>query len=185
MPKTMTPPATAASAADPSSARGEPRMHKTRIDLPQEQRVKLVQLLNARLADSIDLSLQSKQAHWNVKGPRFKELHELFDEIHGRAQGYIDEIAERITALGGTAYGTAQVVARDSTLPAYPTDIFEGLAHVNAMADRLATFAKAIRQGIDEAGDLGDQGTADLFTAIVREVDKDLWFVEAHVQVSQ
>jgi len=160
-------------------------MHRTRIDLPEEQRVKLVKLLNARLADSIDLSLQSKQAHWNVKGPRFRELHLLFDEIHTRAEGYVDEVAERITALGGTAYGTAQVVARSSTLPAYPTDIFEGLAHVNALADRLAAYGKAIRQSIGEADDLGDQDTVDLFTQISREVDKDLWFVEAHVQAER
>ncbi len=157
-------------------------MHKTRIDLPEETRSKVVELLNKRLADALDLYSHAKQAHWNVKGPHFKELHELFDEVATRTLGHIDEIAERITALAGTAFGTVQVAAKNSSLPAYPLDVFDGKAHVIALANSLAAFGKAVRQGIDESDRLGDKDTADLFTQVSRAVDKDLWFVEAHLQ---
>jgi starvation-inducible DNA-binding protein len=157
-------------------------MHKTRIDLPEETRSKVVELLNKRLADALDLYSHAKQAHWNVKGMHFKELHELFDEVATRALGHIDEIAERITALAGTAFGTVQVAAKNSSLQPYPLDVFDGKAHVNALASSLAAFGKAVRQGIDETDRLGDKDTADLFTQVSRAVDKDLWFVEAHLQ---
>jgi starvation-inducible DNA-binding protein len=160
-------------------------MHKTRIDLPLQMREKLVTLLNARLSDAIDLKLQAKQAHWNVKGPSFIALHELFDTIAGLADGFVDEIAERATALGGTAEGTVQVVGKRSTLGAYPLDITDGAAHVEALAGSLATFAKATRAAIGQADDLKDADTADLFTAVSREADKQLWLLEAHLQANR
>lgn len=157
-------------------------MYQTRIDLPLQMRERLVQLLNARLADAIDLKLQSKQAHWNVKGPSFIALHELFDRIAGLADGFVDEIAERVTALGGTAEGTVQMVGTRSTLDVYPLDLAEGAAHVSALAGALANFAKTTRAAIDTATDLKDADTADLFTGISREADKQLWLLEAHLQ---
>ena len=160
-------------------------MHQTRIDLPLQMREKLAGLLNARLADAIDLKLQSKQAHWNVKGPSFIALHELFDSIAGLADGFVDELAERITALGGTAEGTVQVVAKRSGLDAYPLEITEGTAHVGALAGALASFAKSARAAIDTATDLKDADTADLFTGISREADKQLWLLEAHLQAQR
>jgi starvation-inducible DNA-binding protein len=160
-------------------------MYRTQIDLPLQMREKLVALLNARLADAIDLKLQAKQAHWNVKGPSFIALHELFDKIAATADGFVDEIAERVTALGGTAEGTVQVVGKRSTLEAYPLDIYEGLAHVGALAGSLANFAKSTRAAIDAAEDLKDADTADLFTGISRETDKQLWLLEAHLQAQR
>lgn len=160
-------------------------MYRTQIDLPLQMREKLVALLNARLADAIDLKLQAKQAHWNVKGPSFIALHELFDKIATTADGFVDEIAERVTALGGTAEGTVQVVGKRSTLEAYPLDISEGLAHVGALAGSLANFAKSTRAAIDAAEDLKDADTADLFTGISRETDKQLWLLEAHLQAQR
>lgn len=160
-------------------------MYRTQIDLPLQMREKLVALLNARLADAIDLKLQAKQAHWNVKGPSFIALHELFDKIATTADGFVDEIAERVTALGGTAEGTVQVVGKRSTLEAYPLDISEGLAHVGALAGSLANFAKGARAAIDAATDLKDADTADLFTGISRETDKQLWLLEAHLQAQR
>ena len=109
-------------------------MHKTRIDLPAKTRAKLIALLNARLADAIDLQLQAKQAHWNVKGPNFIALHGLFDTLAGELGGPIDDLAERITALGGVAEGTVQVVGARSKLDAYPLELTEGLAHARGDA---------------------------------------------------
>lgn len=160
-------------------------MHKTRIQISADVRKKLIDLLQARLADSIDLSLAAKTAHWNVRGPDFFQLHELFDKVHEAADGIIDEIAERIGQLGGNAEGTPAAVAQRTKNPAYPLQIASGPEHIAALANTLAATANAMRLGIDEAGKLGDQGTADLLTEGVREFDKHLWFVEAHEQADK
>ncbi|MCS6889353.1 DNA starvation/stationary phase protection protein Dps [Chloroflexus sp.] len=154
----------------------------TRIDLPLERRRSLVAMLNQQLADTFDLMSQAKQAHWNVKGPHFMELHELFDELAGHLNGFVDALAERVTALGGMAMGTARMAAAASRLPEYPADITDGMAHVAALADRFAAYGQTTRQAIDFAAELGDQATADLMTEIARAIDKDLWFLEAHLQ---
>jgi len=157
-------------------------MHKTRIDLPEKARRKLVVLLNARLADAIDLSLTAKHAHWNVKGPRFIALHELFDAVHAALDAPVDEIAERITALGGTADGTVALVSRRTALDPYPAGITGGLEHVEALATAVAAFGANLRKAIGQADKLGDEGTADLLTGVSREMDKQLWLLEAHLQ---
>jgi starvation-inducible DNA-binding protein len=160
-------------------------MHSTRIDLALKTRTKVTALLNARLADAIDLQLQAKQAHWNVKGPQFVALHELFDRLAGETAVYVDDMAERITALGGIAEGTVQAVAGRSRLDAYPLDIGEGRAHLDALAAAYARYARAVRKAIDEAGKAGDADTSDLFTGISRGVDKALWLLEAHLQADR
>jgi starvation-inducible DNA-binding protein len=157
-------------------------MLKTHNDLAENTRGAMINLLQARLADALDLSTQTKQAHWNVKGPHFIGLHELFDQVHDHVDEAVDLIAERLVALGGIAEGTARVVAGRSTLAEYPLDILAGNDHCQAMAKALASFGKMIRTAIDEAGEAGDQDTADLFTGISRQADKDLWMVEAHLQ---
>lgn len=157
-------------------------MKPTRNNIPAASREQLVPLLNARLADATDLKSQVKQAHWNVKGPQFISLHELFDGIAGRIDAQIDEIAERAVQLGGTAAGTIRQAAAASSLPEYPAGITAGLDHAAAIADRLAAYGAALRAAIDTATALGDADTADMFTGFSREADKDLWFVEAHLQ---
>ena len=160
-------------------------MFDTRNDLSADTRTKTIRLLNARLADAIDLGLQTKFAHWNVKGPHFIALHELFDTIAGQIEEQVDTIAERVTALGGTANGTLGAVARATSLPAYPENIADGLAHVEALAGAVADFARKVRSAIDEAAGLQDADTADLFTGVSRETDKQLWFLEAHLHGSR
>jgi starvation-inducible DNA-binding protein len=157
-------------------------LHNTKIDISKDKREKLIALLNARLADASDLKSQTKQAHWNVKGMSFIALHELFDQIATSVEGHVDLIAERITTLGGTAMGTVRLAAQNSTLSEYPHEITEGAAHVDALSTALADFGKVARKAIDESTDLGDQDTADIFTEISRDIDKHLWFVEAHIQ---
>ncbi len=157
-------------------------LHNTKIDITKEKREEITEILNARLADAIDLKSQAKQAHWNVKGPHFIGLHELFDRVATETELHIDEIAERITALGGTAMGTVRVAAQTSSLNEYPLEIFDGDAHVDAVSTALSDFGKKVRAGIDETDELGDADTADLFTEISRSIDKLLWFVEAHIQ---
>lgn len=157
-------------------------MYRTKIDLSSKAREAVIKELQPRLADGVDLITQAKQAHWNVKGPNFIPLHDLFERIADEVRGYTDLIAERITALGGVAEGTAAVVAERSILPKYPLDIAGGSAHVDAMSTALATFGEAVRAGIDATDALGDQVTADILTEVARGIDTSLWLVESHVQ---
>jgi starvation-inducible DNA-binding protein len=156
-------------------------LHKTKNDLPEKTRHEVAALLNARLADSVDLMHQAKQAHWNVKGPSFIALHKLFDEIVDQAEEWMDSMAERVVQLGGIAEGTVRLAAKRSALKEYPLDIGAEREHVEALSAALAGFGKSIRHAIDQADELGDKDTADIFTEISRGVDKYLWFVEAHL----
>jgi starvation-inducible DNA-binding protein len=157
-------------------------MHNTKIDIDIDTRERMIEILNARLADSIDLKSQAKQAHWNVKGMNFIALHELFDQAATQIEEHVDTIAERVTILGGTAEGTVRVSAQKSSLEQYPMEITDGRDHVDALSSRLADFGKKVRANIDDADEAGDKDTADLFTGVSREIDKLLWFVEAHIQ---
>ena len=161
-----------------------PTMYKTVIDLPLDERIELNTLMNLRLASAIDLQLQMKQAHWNVKGPSFIGLHKLFDEIDEAVEFYVDNIAERIVQLGGIAEGTVRVAASRSRLEEYPLTLADGMAHVHAVSRALSTFGHEARITIGEAEALNDADTADLFTEISRGIDKWLWFVEAHAQAA-
>jgi starvation-inducible DNA-binding protein len=160
------------------------RLHPTRIDIPADARTKIVTILNQTLAATSDLKSQVKQAHWNVKGTDFYQLHLMFDEMAGELEEYVDTIAERITALGGYAMGTVRMAAENSILPEFPVDILAGMEHVTALADRFAPYAKHIREAIDKTDELGDVDTSDLYTEVSRTIDKRLWFLEAHLQAS-
>jgi starvation-inducible DNA-binding protein len=160
-------------------------MYDTKNDLPSSVRGNVIELLNSRLADSIDLGTQAKHAHWNVKGPNFIALHELFDSVAEHIEDHTDTLAERITALGGTAHGTLATVARKTSLRPYPDDITDGLQQVDALSSAIADFGAKVRKGIDESSRLGDADTSDLFTGMSRELDKDLWFLEAHLHAKR
>jgi starvation-inducible DNA-binding protein len=158
-----------------------PRAFPTKVDLGPSIRDKATVLLNQHLADTLDLFSQIKQAHWNVKGLQFMQLHELFDKLAEGVEDYVDLLAERITALGGVALGTARMSATASRLPEYPLDAVDGSAHVAALVERFAALGKTTRAAIDTASDFGDADTADIFTEVSRSLDKDLWFLEAHL----
>jgi starvation-inducible DNA-binding protein len=160
-------------------------MFKTKNDLSEANRAKAVELLNARLADAIDLQTQTKHAHWNVKGPNFIALHELFDKINEDVEDYVDDLAERAVQLGGVAEGTVRMAAKKSSLNEYPANTVDGHRHVEALSSVLAAFGKSARKAIDQANEISDLDTADLFTEISRGVDKWLWFVEAHLQAER
>ncbi len=156
------------------------RTHRTRND--QNGRGVSVALLEARICDGIDMSLITKQAHWNLKGPQFIGIHLMLDTFRGEQDEFVDTMAERIVQLGGTALGTVQEVAKKSALEPYPVDIYQVSDHIHALIERYAAVANAIRKSIDEAADAGDADTADIFTEVSRGIDKQLWFLEAHTQ---
>lgn len=158
------------------------KLHKTRIDLDSETREQLVALLNQQLSDAFDLYSQTKQAHWNVKGPQFFQLHELFDKLAADLLPNIDDMAERVTTLGGTALGTAKMSAKTSRLEDYPATVVGGQESLETLIDRYAALAASTREAIETSAKLGDADTSDLFTGVSRSVDKSLWFLEAHLQ---
>jgi starvation-inducible DNA-binding protein len=158
------------------------RTFDTAVDLSAASRVAMIGLLNQELADTADLYSQTKQAHWNVKGIHFYQLHLLFDQLAEKRQGEADELAERATELGGYALGTVRMAAASSRLPEIPTGIDTGVDYVQALVERYGIHANAMRGAIDKADEAGDKDTADLFTEISRELDKDLWFLQAHLQ---
>lgn len=155
--------------------------YSSRLDLPRATAKASIALLQARLVDAIDLEAQMKQAHWNVRGKDFLQLHQLFDNVHSVVEEFVDTIAERIAALGGVADGRIGTVAATTRLYEYPLAAHGGEAHLKAVAASIGEFGKLVRANIDEAAAGGDQDTADLFTGISRENDKQLWFVEAHL----
>ena len=158
------------------------KTYRTRINIPFEIREQMIALLNQHLADTLDLYSQTKQAHWNVKGPEFFQLHELFDKLAEGVEEFVDLIAERVTALGGTAQGTVRMSAKSSRLPEYPLDVSHGLSSVKALVEAYAHVSGTVRAAIDQASSAGDTSTADLFTEVSRGLDKSLWFLEAHLQ---
>lgn len=156
--------------------------HPTRIDLKSNTKKAVIELLNARLADAIDLALLTKQAHWNLKGPQFIAIHEMLDGFRTAIDGHVDTIAERAVQLGGMAQGTSQTVAEKTSLKPYPTEISKTKDHLAELIERYGAVANLVRAAIDESDEAGDADAADILTAFSRDLDKSLWFLEAHVQ---
>jgi starvation-inducible DNA-binding protein len=154
------------------------RTYPSNVGVPESNRQALITLLNTRLADSCT---QVKWAHWNVKGLHFIQLHELFDSIASHLEEQTDIIAERIAALGGVANGTAREVAARSGLKEADLSASDGPSMLKFLVHNVAHHANAVREAIKESDDLDDATTADLFTQLSRELDKDLWFLEAHL----
>lgn len=156
--------------------------YSRRNDLTAEIRAAAVESLNQRLADAIDLQLQAKHAHWNVKGPSFFALHQLFEKVAVEVAGHADLIAERAVQLGGVAEGAVQAVVQRSELSPYPLRIDAGVDHVRALARALAALAAKMRGSIAEAEQAVDPVSVDILTEVSRDIEKLLWLVEAHAQ---
>jgi starvation-inducible DNA-binding protein len=169
-----------ASIANLAEAPTIPTRYETDHDILERRPSELNALLNQRLASAVDLRMQMRQAHWNVKDLSFIGLHELFDQVAKAVESYADLIAERIVQLDGIAEGTACIAASRSQLDQYSLTIADALAHVEAVARALSNFGQEVHNTIDEADELDDAETADLFTEISRGIDKWLGFVEAH-----
>ena len=152
------------------------------IGLKSNTKTAMIDLCNARLADSIDLSLAVKQAHWNLKGPNFIAVHELLDQVRARLDNNADTVAERVAQLDGVALGTTQMVETGTKLSPYPIDIHKASDHLTALVDRFAALSKTVRAAIDAADEAGDAGTTDIFTSFSRDLDKDLWFLKSHLE---
>jgi len=157
-------------------------MHRTKIGLPEKNRIELVEMLNETLASTIDLYTQLKQAHWNIKGKEFIALHKLLDEIAEVIEEQVDIVAEQITALGGTALGTIDCVIENTDLEAYPIDIFSVKEHLDHLTHNFAILGELSRVNVDASAELEDVATNDVYIQLVRVLDKNLWLLEAQLQ---
>lgn len=155
-------------------------LRKTENNIADNTKKSSIALLNARVADAIDLALVTKQAHWNMRGRQFIAVHEMVDGFRSQIDGHVDTMAERVVQLGGVALGTLQDVSKASTLTAYPTNIHKITEHLEELIIRYGAVANSIREAIDQADEAGDADTADIFTQVSRDLDKALWFLEAH-----
>ena len=158
------------------------KMHKTMNPISENIRGSMVELLQTHLATAVDITYQTKQAHWNVKGMNFIAVHELFDDLHEETEEYVDTIAERLTAIGGQAHGTVQAASENSLLDPYPLDLVKSEDHLKRLTESYAKWSAAIAKGIEEASEAGDPLTEDLLTAIGRGLDKGIYFMESHFQ---
>ena len=157
------------------------RTYPTSVGVPENNRQALIALLNTRLADSTDLRSQVKWAHWNLKGMHFIQLHELFDSVASHLEEQTDTVAERISTLGGVANGTVREAAAKSGLKEADLNASDAASMLKFLVHNVAHHANAMREAVQESNDLDDAITADLFTQLTREQDKDLWFLEAHL----
>jgi starvation-inducible DNA-binding protein len=158
------------------------RTFTSSVGVPENNRQAIIALLNQRLADSVDLKSQVKWAHWNVKGMHFIQVHELFDSVASHLDDQTDTLAERITTIGGVANGTVRESAAKSGLKEADLTAIDAASMLKFLVHNVAHHANALRSAVQEADDLGDPITTDLFTTLTRELDKDLWFLEAHLQ---
>lgn len=155
--------------------------HATAISISAENRSAAVAILNQHLANVSDLYSQTKQAHWNVRGEEFYQLHKLFDELAGMIEPHIDSLAERAVTLGGFALGTVRCAANASEIPEFPLES-GGFEYVEELASRFAAVANSVRAGIEKTDELGDASTADLLTEVSRDLDQAVYFLEAHIR---
>ena len=154
-------------------------MYPSPSPLPENARKRIAESLTATLLDGLDLHGQIKVAHWNVKGPHFAALHPLFETFAQALAGFNDEVAERAVTLGAAARGTARSVAKASRLEDYPEDAVRDLEHVRLLAGRIDGYLKGVREARSAAEEHGDQDTVDLLTEVVREFEKNGWFLRA------
>ncbi|WP_067623787.1 DNA starvation/stationary phase protection protein Dps [Alicyclobacillus acidiphilus] len=152
----------------------------TRNNLSDQVKLHMIELLNKHVTDLTDLFVQTKLAHWNVRGPHFIAYHELFDELAGHLLELTDTVAERVTALGGTAGLPVQSIATQTSLPKWELQLSQDEKVIRALADRWAVVANSAREAVVASAD-EDPDTSDLFTEVSRQLDKDLWFLEAHL----
>lgn len=130
------------------------------------------------LVDLIELASQSKQAHWAVVGPNFRDLHLQLDEIVVATREAIDTIAERLRALHAVPDGRSVTVSAQTSLPAYPDGEVSTSDTVDLITERLEAAVATMREVHDEV-DEEDPTTADLLHAVIATLEQFAWMVSA------
>jgi len=159
----------------------EPRFHESRVNIPKDIRIQIVELLNQTLATSIDLQSQIKQATWNMRGNNFYQFYLLLNEMSKQIEDHINTISERISTLASTPLISVRVAAKNSQLPEFSFDAFTIEENLHTLANRVSLHGKFIKVAIDQVTDLEDAVTADIYIKFSRVLDRHLWLLESHV----
>jgi starvation-inducible DNA-binding protein len=158
-------------------------LHSTKYPLSEEKRQEITDILNALTASAIDLRLQAKQAHWNLKGPSFIGLHKLFDKVANDLNESVDDMAERTVQLGGQARGTIQSVQNDTRFEPYDVEATDQMKHVEMLTTNLGAYIGELHQATERVADgIEDPFTEDLLIEIARNLSLRLYFLESHIQ---
>ncbi len=139
--------------------------------------------LQAVLVDLTDLHVQGKQAHWNVVGKNFRDMHLQLDEIVDAARGFSDDVAERMRAVYALPDARAKTVAAQSSLPEFPATEVDTAETVDRIAAALYAVAGTARRVHDEV-DQEDPTSADLLHAILERIEQLAWMVDAENRVA-
>ena len=147
---------------------------------PAQSTAPAAELLQATLAELIDLSLQGKQAHWTVRGPNFRPLHEHLDELVTDVRGWYDDVAERLAALDVAPDGRITTVASSSTLQPLVSGWLADGEVVRMFEARLGTIATALGERIDRLAE-PDAVSQDLLIGIAHGIEKHRWMFAAQL----
>jgi starvation-inducible DNA-binding protein len=150
------------------------------IGIPDDNRQRVIAILNTLLADEFLLYTKTRNYHWNVTGPQFNDLHKFFEAQYEALDDVIDEVAERVRALGGRAFGTLEEFRASARLGEKPgtvplaRDMLAGL-----LADHEA-LTRTLREDIDAVTDRHrDVGTADFLTGLLEQQEKAAWMLRS------
>lgn len=151
--------------------------HAAAIDI--DRRLEAAGIIQEVLTDLINLSLQGKQAHWNLRGRTFRELHLQLDELVDLARAHSDLLAERCLALGIAADGRAREIADTTHLDPFPEGRVPDTEVVELMLDRLKIMSEVGRSRLGRLGMI-DPVSQDLVNAVLADMEKQLWMFEAN-----
>ncbi|MHA6804566.1 Dps family protein [Salinifilum ghardaiensis] len=148
--------------------------------LNDAERDTALRVLQSTLVDLVDLHLVGKQAHWNVVGEKFRDVHRQLDELVTAARGFADEVAERAVTIGGSPDGRASTVAGNSELASLEAGWKGDREVIEVVVTSLAGMISRLRERIDETGK-ADPVTQDLLIRISGEIEKSHWMWQAQL----
>jgi starvation-inducible DNA-binding protein len=158
-------------------------MQKINIGLTEKQRQGVIDLLNCDLADAYLLLIKTKKYHWDVVGPQFRTLHELWEEHYEALTQNIDQIAERVRTLGGYPLGTAEGFLKAATIKEDAGNVPAATEMVRTLMEDHEQVVRNLREHVDQCGEeFHDEGTADFLTGLMEEHEEMAWMLRSFIE---
>lgn len=158
-------------------------MRKLNIGLTEEQRMGVIKMLNSDVSDAYLLLIKTKKFHWDVVGPQFRSLHEIWEEQYQALTENIDAMAERIRALGGYPVGTAQGFLENATIKEQADNIPVATEMVATLVEDHEQIIRNLREHIDACSEqFHDEGTADFLTGLMEQHEEMAWMLRSFIE---